>query len=201
MICRDNDEDETDTKRYLLKDEFEKAEEIRHNLDKIISQFQSVDVVRDFQKMLHQSVCPRAWIERALRQYARFCRGPVPLSVSGQTKAEAVASLSTFLRRQTKKFSTEPPCDFSEFHKVLRELESLRDRQDRVEVFLRKDLKREERRKEMSLGLTWWKPNLKLPQWELDKDLADIYCRSKIKSSSLFQVMDTIIEHYSEEDR
>ena len=146
LICHDDEDDEELTNSFLSKDEFEKEQEIRRNLKSILAQYQDLHVIQDFQEMLNLSGCPRQQIEWALCQYAHICRGPVPLSTSGQTKAEAVASLSVNLRRQTKRFVQDPHCSFREFPHVVEELDILRERQDTLEESLRRDLRKEDER-------------------------------------------------------
>ena len=199
LICHDDEDDEELTNSFLSKDEFEKEQEIRINLKSILAQYQDLHVIQDFQEMLNLPGCPRQQIEWALRQYAHICRGPVPLSTSGQTKAEAVASLSVNLRRQTKRFVQDPHCSFREFPRVVEELDILRERQDTLEESLIRDLRKEEERIRMVQNprrrRRRRKVDLKQPQWKLDRRMVSIYmCERKVKSKSLIDVMKTILE-------
>ena len=82
LICHDDDDDDEElTNCYIIKDEFEKEQEVRQNLQSIIFQFQDVHVVQYFQKMLTLPGCQRDQIEKAIRQYGRLCRGHVPLCI------------------------------------------------------------------------------------------------------------------------
>ena len=203
VICHGDEDDEESTNIYLMKDELHKEQEVRQNLKSIICEFQELQVIEDLQKMLTFAGCPREQVERALRQYARICHGPVPLTVSGQSKAEAVESLSMNLWRRTKPFVQDrPSCNFKEFASVMKELDTLRDRQDSVEDYLKINLRKEEARRrkvqpsKRRRKTPRWEPSRKLFQWEIDMILMETYVfyEGKIKSSCRIDVMPVILE-------
>ncbi|XP_071785322.1 uncharacterized protein [Asterias amurensis] len=203
VICHDDEDNEESTNIYLMKDELHKEQEVRQNLKSIICEFQGLQVIKDLQKMLTFAGCPREQVERALRQYARICHGPVPLTVAGQSKAEAVASLSMNLRRRTKRFvQDQPSCCFKEFVSVMKELDTLRDRQDSVEDYLKINLRKEEARRrkvqpsKRRRKTPRWAPSRKLFQWEIDMILMETYVfyEGKIKSSCRIDVLPIILE-------
>ncbi|XP_071786064.1 uncharacterized protein [Asterias amurensis] len=203
LICNDNEDYEEYTNIYLMMNEFEKEQEVMEHLKSIICEFQHLQVIKDFQKMLTVPGCPKEQVRRALRQFARICHGPVPLTVSGQSKAEAVASLSVNLRHRTKRFPRDQLFSFKEFASVLEELDTLRDRQDSVEVSLKINLRKEEARrreaqppKRIRRKIPRWAPSGDLSNWEVDTILMNMYSLDdgKIKSSSRIDVMQVILE-------
>ena len=203
LICNDNEDYEEYTNVYLMMNELEKEQEVREHLKSIICEFQDLQVIKDFQKMLTVPGCPKEQVSRALRQFARICHGPVPLTVSGQSKAEAVVSLSVNLRHRTKRFPRDQLFSFKEFASVLEELDTLRDRQDSVEDSLKINLRKEEARrreaqppKRIRRKIPRWAPSGDLSHWEVDTILMNMYSLDdgKIKSSSRIDVMQVILE-------
>ncbi|XP_071786062.1 uncharacterized protein [Asterias amurensis] len=204
LICHDDEDDEESTNRYfMINDELQKEQEVgEHLMKSIICEFQELQVIKDFQKMLTVPGCPKGQVGRALGHYARICHGPVPLTISGQSKAEAVASLSVNLRHRTKHFHQDQLFSFKEFASVLEELDTLRDRQDSVEDSLKRNLRKEEaRRRKVQASyrrrqIPRWAPSGKLFQWEIDMTLMETYYfdAGKIKSSCRIDVMSCILE-------
>ncbi|XP_022105040.1 uncharacterized protein LOC110986980 isoform X1 [Acanthaster planci] len=200
-LCQDHDEDDYESECYLRMDEFQKETAIMMDWKAIVEQYRTVGVIQDLQNI--ETLCKSTinQSERALRQFARICRGPVPLSKSGQTKAEAIASLSRIVQKQTRRICEDISNVFSESYQILEELDLLRERQDRVEESLQRDLREkdaeEERSRSSSLSSTAT-PRLtssRLQQREIDQDLVDRYMEyPRVKSTSLFNVMPTIYE-------
>ena len=214
-MCQDEDEDESQTERYLRRSQLQKEEEIGANWEAIVQRYASVGVIRDLRSLQHILPAPavRDQSRRALRQFARLCRGPVPLTASGQTKAQALDSLSRRLRRETRRtVSAEDIAGaFLGFCGIFQELEVLRDRQDRVEAAMRTDrlladLERRERA-EAEMSRAWssassastassqWRANSRLKQWENDKNLVDVYREDvRVFSRNLITVLPPIPE-------
>ncbi|XP_022079433.1 uncharacterized protein LOC110973159 [Acanthaster planci] len=202
VLCQDYDEDDYESECYLRMDELQKEQAIMEDWRAITERYQSIGVIQDLQNMQTLCKCTINQSERALRQFARICRGPVPLSKSGQTKAEAIASLSKKAQKQTRRISERISDTFMEFYQIFEELDILRERQDRVEESLQGDL---EKRDASSADLSWSSsqssvvtPRLissRIQQRELDMDLVDKYMEDyRVKSTSLFNVMPTIYE-------
>ncbi|XP_071787009.1 uncharacterized protein [Asterias amurensis] len=201
VICQDDDEVNDDySQSYLMKDEFQKEQEIREDWRPILDRHQSLSIIQDLRTMQTLSKCTISQSERAMRQFARICRGPVPFSHSGQTKTEAIASLSRKVQRQTKRISEEISNTFMEFYHIFEEIDDLREKQDRVEDFFQKDLVKRDSEKQRASAppprsATPRRSSSRLQQWELDINLMDTYSEGRVRSSSLITIMPTIGEN------
>ncbi|XP_038049702.1 uncharacterized protein LOC119723212 [Patiria miniata] len=200
-ICQDYDEDDYLVECYLRMDEFQKEQAIMKEWKSIVERYHSLGVIQDLQNIQTLCKCTINQSERALRQFARICRGPVPLSKSGQTKTEAIASLSRLVQQQTRMISEDVSNIFSESYQIFEELDLLRERQDRVEEFLENDLRRRDAEAALSRSssrgstITPRQVSSRLQQREIDQDLADTYMeKCRVRSTDLFNVMPTIYE-------
>ncbi|XP_038055862.1 uncharacterized protein LOC119727860 [Patiria miniata] len=201
-VCQDYDEDEYLSECYLRMDEFQKEQAMMKEWKAISERYHSVGVIQDLQNMQTLCKCTINQSERALRQFARICRGPVPLSKSGQTKAEAIAPLSRMVQKQTRRISENISTTFMEFYQIFEELDVLRERQDRVEEFLLNDLKIRDAEVALSQSssrcstITPRQVSSRLQQREIDQDLVDRYMEKyRVRSTDLFEVMPTICEN------